>query len=40
MYFAKTYFSFKYGTLSTEELVAAGVEAGKTLVETWSVEIV
>src|SRR5579872_1914552 len=28
MYFAKTYFSFKYGTLSTEELVTAGVEAG------------
>jgi DNA-directed DNA polymerase III PolC len=30
MYFTKTYFSFKYGTLSTEELVAAGIEAGAT----------
>src|ERR1700744_6046320 len=30
MYLAKTYFSFKYGTLSTEELVAAGAEAGAT----------
>ena len=30
MYFTKTYFSFKYGTLSTEELVTAGVEAGAT----------
>ncbi len=30
MYLAKTYFSFKYGTLSTEELVAAGAEAGVT----------
>ena len=30
MYFTKTYFSFKYGTLSTEELVTAGAEAGAT----------
>ena len=30
MYFTKTYFSFKYGTLSTEELITAGVEAGAT----------
>ncbi|MBS1663268.1 MAG: DNA polymerase III subunit alpha [Bacteroidetes bacterium] len=30
MYFGKTYFSFKYGTFSTEELVAAGVEEGVT----------
>src|ERR1700761_4849946 len=30
MYFTKSYFSFKYGTLSTEELVNAGVEAGAT----------
>jgi len=28
MYFTKSYFSFKYGTLSTEELVTAGVDAG------------
>jgi DNA polymerase-3 subunit alpha len=31
MYFTKTYFSFKYGTLSTEELVTAGVEAGAAI---------
>jgi DNA polymerase-3 subunit alpha len=31
MYFAKTYFSFKYGTLSTEELVTAGIEAGASI---------
>src|ERR1700761_2335398 len=30
MYFTKSYFSFKYGTLSTEELVDAGVEVGAT----------
>jgi DNA-directed DNA polymerase III PolC len=30
MYFTKTYFSFKYGTFSTEELILAGVEAGAT----------
>jgi DNA-directed DNA polymerase III PolC len=30
MYLAKTYFSFKYGTFSTEELIMAGVEAGAT----------
>src|ERR1700722_12828025 len=30
MYFTKTYFSFKYGTLSTEELEAAGIEGGAT----------
>lgn len=30
MYFAKTYFSFKYGTFSTEELIMAGAEAGAT----------
>src|ERR1700744_99561 len=30
MYFTKPYFRFKYGTLSTEELVNAGVEAGAT----------
>jgi DNA-directed DNA polymerase III PolC len=30
MYLGKTYFSFKYGTFSTEELVRAGVEAGAT----------
>ena len=30
MYFAKTYFSFKYGTLSTQQLVEEGVEAGVT----------
>jgi len=28
MYLCKTYFSFKYGTFSTEEVVKAGVEAG------------
>jgi DNA polymerase III alpha subunit len=28
MYLGKTYFSFKYGCFSTKELVAAGVEAG------------
>ena len=31
MYFTKTYFSFKYGTLSTEELITAGIEAGATI---------
>ncbi len=30
MYFTKSYFSFQYGTLSTEELVTAGVDAGAT----------
>src|ERR1700753_1871209 len=30
MYFTKTYFSFKYGTLSTEELITAATEAGAT----------
>jgi len=30
MYFAKTYFSFKYGTFSTQELVASAVEQGIT----------
>jgi DNA polymerase-3 subunit alpha len=30
MYFAKTYFSFKYGTFSTEQLVMTGVETGAT----------
>jgi len=30
MYLCKTYFSFKYGTFSTEEVVKAGVEAGAT----------
>jgi len=30
MYLCKSYFSFNYGTFSTEELVAAGVEAGAT----------
>ena len=30
MYLGKTYFSFKYGTFSTKELVKAGVEAGAT----------
>jgi DNA polymerase-3 subunit alpha len=30
MYFTKSYFSFKYGTLSTEELVTAGADAGAT----------
>jgi DNA polymerase-3 subunit alpha len=30
MYCCKTYFSFNYGTWSTKELVAAGVEAGAT----------
>jgi error-prone DNA polymerase len=31
MYFTKTYFSFKYGTLSTEELITAGIQAGATI---------
>src|SRR5580704_12371458 len=30
MYLTKTYFSFKYGTFSTEELIMAGIEAGAT----------
>jgi len=30
MYLTKTYFSFKYGTFSTEELVKAGADAGAT----------
>jgi DNA-directed DNA polymerase III PolC len=30
MYFTKTYFSFKYGTFSTEELIRTGIEAGAT----------
>ena len=30
MYLTKTYFSFKYGTFPTEQLVMAGVEAGAT----------
>jgi error-prone DNA polymerase len=30
MYLCKTYFSFKYGTYSTKELVSAGIEAGAT----------
>ncbi len=30
MYFGKTYFSFKYGTFSTKELVTAGLEEGLT----------
>jgi DNA polymerase-3 subunit alpha len=30
MYFTKTYFSLKYGTFSTEQLVMAGVETGAT----------
>ncbi|HEV9034992.1 MAG TPA: PHP domain-containing protein, partial [Puia sp.] len=30
MYFTKTYFSFKYGTFSTEQLIRTGVEAGAT----------
>jgi len=30
MYFAKTYFSFKYGTFSTQQLVASAVEQGIT----------
>jgi len=30
MYLCKSYFSFNYGTFSTEELVKAGVEAGAT----------
>jgi error-prone DNA polymerase len=30
MYLCKTYFSFRYGTFSTEELVKHGVEAGAT----------
>ena len=30
MYFCKTYFSFKYGTFSTKELVEAAVETGCT----------
>lgn len=30
MYYGKTYFSFKYGTFSTEELVDAAVEQGLT----------
>ncbi len=30
MYFGKTYFSFRYGTFSTKELVQAAVEAGCT----------
>jgi len=31
MYLCKTYFSFKYGTFSTEQLVKEGVEAGATV---------
>jgi DNA-directed DNA polymerase III PolC len=30
MYLCKTYFSFKYGTYSTKELVSGGIEAGAT----------
>src|SRR5579872_1670365 len=30
MYLCKSYFSFNYGTFSTEELVTAGAEAGAT----------
>ena len=30
MYLGKTYFSFKYGTYSTKELVTGGIEAGAT----------
>jgi len=30
MYLGKTYFSFKYGTYSTKQLVSEGVEAGAT----------
>jgi error-prone DNA polymerase len=30
MYLCKTYFSFKYGTYSTKELVSGGMEAGAT----------
>ena len=30
MYLSKTYFSFKYGTFSTEELVKSGGDAGKS----------
>src|SRR5579863_10245230 len=30
MYLCKTYFSFKYGTYSTKELVSGGIDAGAT----------
>lgn len=30
MYFTKTYFSFKYGTFSTDQLISTAVEAGAT----------
>ena len=30
MYLCKTFFSLKYGTFSTEQLVKEGVEAGAT----------
>ncbi len=39
MYLSKTYFSLRYGTFSTEELVKAAVEAGATTLALTNINV-